>query len=83
MVEEDLCARVISQLNVWMARSVNGQSSDFQCDLSYLVMDHHVGSHPQQTYLDDLLVSLMYDHINMHNLPIHQSMSLKRHLSNT
>lgn len=83
MAEEDLCARVSSQLNVWMARSVKGPSSDFQRDLSCLVMDRHVGSHPQQNYADDLLVSPMYEHINMHNLPIHQSVSLKPPLSNT
>lgn len=51
-MEEDLCARVT-------LRSVNGNSGDLQCDLSCLMMDRHVVLHPQQNYLDDLLVSLM------------------------
>ena len=61
--------------------SVNGHSSDLQCDLSCLVMDRHVGLHPEQNYIYDLLVSPMYVH--MYNLPKPQSMSLKRHLRKT
>lgn len=84
MVGKDLCARVSLQLNVWMPRSVNGHGSDLQRDLHCLMMDRHVGLRPQQNYLDDLLVSPMYVHIiNMYHLPLHQSMSLKCHLSKT